>query len=222
MLFFQYQYFLSSLGFSTTTLDVIPVVHLDFDEIKDTQIPDVSGHHNDAHYRPPVDILAFSKSCERGLRLNGGDVFFDGEFFIDKPREEITVAAWVKLFSNGGQHSIFDTVGGKDSAHREGQYHFEVDRGRLRWFHRNEAKDNVFNISSPLMIPAHVWTHCAATYSSISGKVAVFVNGKLGAQVNFQIKHPLLNQKKTVPGYSSRFWLLKLKILLLFRVMQKK
>jgi len=61
-------------GFTTNTIDVIPVVHLDFDEIKDTMIPDVSGHHNDAHFRRPVDILSFSKSCERGLRLNGGDV----------------------------------------------------------------------------------------------------------------------------------------------------
>ena len=80
-----------------------------------------------------------------------------------------------------------------------GQYHFEVDRGALRWFHRNELNQNVFNVSSPLMIPAHVWTHCAATYSSISGKAAVYVNGKLGDHVSalFFYKKPLY--KKPLP-----------------------
>jgi len=157
---------------------------LDFDEIKERTIPDVSGHHNDAHFRPPVDIRMFSKSCERGLRMNGGDIYFDGEFFVDKPRAEVTIAAWVKLFSNGGQHSIFNTIGGKHSAHKDGQYHFEVDRGRLRWYHRNEANQGLFNISSPLMIPAHAWTHCAATYSSSTGKASVYINSKLAASVS--------------------------------------
>lgn len=167
-----------------SAIDVIPIVHLDFDEIKDKTIPDVSGHHNDAHLRLPVDVRTFSKSCERGVRMNGGDIYFDGEFFIDKPRSEVTIAVWIKLFSNGGQHSIFNTIGGKNSARKDGQYHFEVDRGRLRWFHRNEVGESTFNVTSPLMIPAHTWTHCAATYSSATGKAAVYINAKQGATVS--------------------------------------
>ena len=163
-------------------MDIVPIIHLDFDEIRETVIPDVSGHHNDAHLRKPVEIVTFSRACQRGLKLNGGDVYFDGEFLVDKPKEEITIASWIKLFSNGGQHSIFDTIGGKSSKHREGQYHFEVDRGHLRWFHRNEDGTTIFNVSTGLMVPAHIWTHCAATYDTVSGRVAVFVNGKLGAQ----------------------------------------
>lgn len=156
-------------------------MHLDFDEIKDKTIPDISGHHNDAHIHQPITVRMFSRSCERGVRLNGGDVYFDGEFFIDKPRSEVTIAAWIKLFSNGAQHSIFNTIGGK---HKEGQYHFEVDRGRLRWYHRNEAGESTFNVSSPLMIPAHSWTHCAATYNSGNGESRVYVNSKLAATVH--------------------------------------
>ena len=166
-----------------TSIDITPIVHLDFDEIKDLTVPDVSGHRNDAHLRPPVDVRMFSKSCERGVRMNGGDVYFDGEFFVDKPRSEVTIAAWIKLFSNGGQHSICNTIGGKNSAHKNGQYHFEVDRGRLRWYHRNEADQGLFNISSPLMIPAHAWTHCTATYSSLTGKASIYINAKLAASV---------------------------------------
>lgn len=61
-----------------------------------------------------------------------------------KPREAVTIAAWIRLDSNKGRHSIFDTVG-SHSQHQNGQYHFEVEDGKLRWFHRNEFADKIFN-----------------------------------------------------------------------------
>ena len=42
---------------------------------------------------------------------------------------------------HAGQHSIFDTVG---TSHTQGQFHFEVNDGVARWFHRDEKQKVVF------------------------------------------------------------------------------
>ena len=58
------------------------------------------------------------------------------------------MTAWIRLDNNKGVHSIFDTIGSKHSTHRLGQYHFEIKDAALRWFHRNEFGDTVFNVES--------------------------------------------------------------------------
>ena len=62
-------------------------------------------------------------------------------------RDAVTMAAWIRLENNKGIHSIFDTIG-NHSNHRQGQYHLEVKDAALRWFHRNEFCDTVFNVKS--------------------------------------------------------------------------
>ena len=57
----------------------------------------------------------------------------------------ITVAAWVRLLELPGSHSIFDTIG---NSHECGQYHFEVNDGNVRWFHRNETQNTVFSVEA--------------------------------------------------------------------------
>ena len=57
----------------------------------------------------------------------------------------ITVAAWVRLLELPGSHSIFDTIG---SSHQCGQYHFEINDGNIRWFHRNETQQTVFTVEA--------------------------------------------------------------------------
>ncbi len=57
----------------------------------------------------------------------------------------ITIAAWVRLLELPGSHSIFDTIG---SSHECGQYHFEVNDGNVRWFHRNETQQTVFSVDA--------------------------------------------------------------------------
>ena len=64
-----------------------------------------------------------------------------------KPRQAISIAAWVKLDTNKGYHSIFDTIGGH-SLHQKGQYHFEVQDGSVRWFHRNESNVQIFSVET--------------------------------------------------------------------------
>ena len=51
----------------------------------------------------------------------------------------------MRLLDLPGSHSIFDTIG---SSHECGQYHFEVNDGNVRWFHRNETQSTVFSVEA--------------------------------------------------------------------------
>ena len=73
--------------------------------------------------------------------------FISRVFSQVKPRQAISIAAWVKLDTNKGYHSIFDTIGGH-SLHQKGQYHFEVQDGSVRWFHRNESNVQIFSVET--------------------------------------------------------------------------
>ena len=84
----------------------------------------------------------------------------------------------MKLWRTGGVHSIFDTIGGH-SIHNEGQYHFEVYNGRLRWFHRNEYAKEVFNVRTSPILQPNLWYHVVGTYDSRRHMARVFVNGDL-------------------------------------------
>ena len=96
----------------------------------------------------------------------GGDILFDGERFWPKPVEAVTIAVWIKLDTNKGIQSIFDTVGDKFSTHHEGQYHLEIENGKVRWFHRNEKHDVVFSVTSQPLVNEGMWTHAVGTYDS--------------------------------------------------------
>lgn len=97
--------------------------------------------------------------------FQGGDVLLDGAHFERIPREGITISTWVKLDTNKGIQSIFDTVGGH-SKHKDGQYHFEIENGKVRWFHRNENHDTIFSLLTRPAIREGVWTQITATYSA--------------------------------------------------------
>ena len=74
----------------------------------------------------------------------------------------------MRLLDLPGSHSIFDTIG---SSHECGQYHFEVNDGNVRWFHRNETQSTVFSVEatgglvkqgSNIFYPACMCTHLAS------------------------------------------------------------
>ena len=97
----------------------------------------------------------------------------DGKRFSPKPRESITMAVWVKLDTSRGIQSIFDTVGGALSTHKEGQYHLEIDNARVRWFHRNEKHITIFSIlSDPVLVEGN-WTHITGTYNGFKREAQV-------------------------------------------------
>lgn len=103
----------------------------------------------------------------------GGDIIFDGENFRGIPRKAITIAVWVKLSTALGIQSIFDTIGGH-SRHRDGQYHFEIDNGRVRWFHRNEDGNTVFSVvTDDIVVREGKWTLITGTYSADRNRARV-------------------------------------------------
>jgi len=101
-----------------------------------------------------------------------------GDTFQAKPKTAITIAAWIKMEEHAGQHSIFDTVG---TSHAQGQFHFEVNDGVARWFHRDEKQKVVFETMAHT-VPKGRWVHVAGTYDSKTKQAKVFINGEIRNQ----------------------------------------
>ncbi|XP_057314052.1 uncharacterized protein LOC130655325 isoform X3 [Hydractinia symbiolongicarpus] len=141
-------------------------------------ITDKSGYDNNGDFSVGGEILKYAEkdfTCNQAARLWESDILFKGDLFQAKPRKAMTVAAWIKLEEKPGQHSIFDTIG---RSHAQGQFHFEVNDGVLRWFHRNECQNTVFETMAHT-VPKDKWTHVAGTYDSKTKQAKVFINGNL-------------------------------------------
>lgn len=106
--------------------------------------------------------------------VSGGDILLNGPAFAPVPSKGITIATWVKLETPLGVQSIFDTVG-SHSPNKEGQYHLEINDGRVRWFHRNGENQIIFKVVSQPVIHEGKWIHIAATYSSSKRRARVSI-----------------------------------------------
>lgn len=122
------------------------IIDLDFEKTDDNIVLDRSSYGNNGILYGGAKLFDTHSRCRHGVKIPlGGDIVIDGGIMRNKPREAITIALWLQLNKVDGVHSIFDTVGGH-SAHNLGQFHFEVVGGDVRWFHRNESQDEIFNI----------------------------------------------------------------------------
>lgn len=160
------------------------VLHLPFNDVYDDLVSDSSINSNDGITHGCVQVnlgrLANREmGCAPYVRMNSGYITLNGNHFRGKPMHGVTMAVWVKLSSVGGEHSIFCTIGGNNSTHTWGQYHFEVNNGKVRWFHRNERRTTVFSVETNAIVQANNWTHIAGTYDSGTGAACVYVNGKM-------------------------------------------
>ncbi|XP_028410247.1 uncharacterized protein LOC114532846 [Dendronephthya gigantea] len=170
------------------------VCYLDFESQPETgtSIKDKSQSGNDG-YREKGLLLVNFKGCGNAAYLYSGDILFHGDTFQGKPYEGITIAAWVRILELPGSHSIFDTIG---SSHECGQYHFEINDGNVRWFHRNETQQTVFSVEATgAPVKQATWVHVAGTYDGTIGKSKIYVNGDL--------KNMSVNE---YGGYLSRDW----------------
>jgi len=144
-------------------------------------IGDKSGYDNNGDISEGGEILKYTDkdfTCNDAARLWSSDIKFKGDLFQAKPRKAITIASWIKIEEKIGQHSIFDTIG---VAHSQGQFHFEVNDGVLRWFHRNECKRTVFETMAHT-VQKDKWTHVSGTYDHKTKQAKVFINGELRNQ----------------------------------------
>lgn len=144
----------------------LAVLHLPFNDVYDDLVSDSSINSNDGITHGCVQVnlgrLANREmGCAPYVRMNSGYITLNGNHFRGKPMHGVTMAVWVKLSSVGGEHSIFCTIGGNNSTHTWGQYHFEVNNGKVRWFHRNERRTTVFSVETNAIIQANNWTHIA-------------------------------------------------------------
>ena len=160
------------------------VVYFNFEKVnhkKPNLINDKSGYENSGLMATGGEILKFQDpdfTCNQASRLWDSDISLKGDTFQAKPRKAITIAAWVKLEEKQGQHSIFDTIG---TAHAQGQFHFEVNDGVVRWFHRDQNQKVVFETMAHT-VQRGKWTHLAGEYNSKTGQARVFINGEIRNQ----------------------------------------
>jgi len=54
-----------------------------------------------------------------------------------------------------------------------GGYHFEVDDGKVRWFHRNRFLTPVFGVTTDDVVKPDVWTHLIGSYNSSTQEAKV-------------------------------------------------
>jgi len=158
------------------------VVYFNFEKVlKHGRISDKSGYENSGTMTPGGEILKFNDkdyTCNQAARLWDHDIILRGDTFQAKPKTAITIAAWIKMEEHAGQHSIFDTVG---TSHSQGQFHFEVNDGVARWFHRDEKQKVVFETMAHTVAKGR-WVHVAGTYDSKTKQAKVFINGEIRNQ----------------------------------------
>ena len=99
----------------------------------------------------------------------------NGPEFKNGPVDGFTLAVWVNHTGAEGVQTLLDAIG---TAHPSGLYHMEIRPAGFRFFHRNDANADVFNINPGPVIEADKWVHFAGTYDSDSGDAKTYIDGE--------------------------------------------
>lgn len=144
-------------------------LHLPFDRYSGVNVLDTSNKSNNGIVNN-VDISPLPQACGLVGVFSKGNVSFNGKKFFPKPSVAVTIAMWVKLSSTAGSQSLFDTVAA-GSPKKPGNYHFEVNEGKVRWFTRDLDGNVVFNVTTDrVVVPPNQWTHLVGTYDKRQGQ----------------------------------------------------
>ncbi|CAB3990122.1 Hypothetical predicted protein, partial [Paramuricea clavata] len=156
-----------------------PVLHYDFNNTTQEVIRDISGYGNNAYLENGAQIQPASDVCgSKAVLSPRGDILMEDFRLENKPKVAISIAARIRLQDTRGWHSIFSTAKTTDSGEIRGGFHFEVDDGKLRWFHRNQDDRAVFDVTtSDSVVRANTWHHVMGTYDSTVARAKVFVDG---------------------------------------------
>ena len=88
------------------------VAYLSFDNVNMAQnlILDEGPYQNHAHFDGPVSFEHNNYSCENTTIIkDGGEIYFNGSNFQNKPRYGVTVAMWLYADSLLHRQSLFST-----------------------------------------------------------------------------------------------------------------
>lgn len=92
------------------------LAYLSFDKIDAPNkiVYDEGPYHNDAQLDGNLTFVNGNFSCGYAVKLDGGEIMFDGSKFHPKPTTAITVAAWIYIESNTDRQTIFATRAGEN------------------------------------------------------------------------------------------------------------
>ncbi|XP_046845785.1 uncharacterized protein LOC124439570 [Xenia sp. Carnegie-2017] len=156
------------------------VLHFGFEKTEDLYTLDQSGLGNNGKL-VNLTLTNMPGICGLAMNMSLGEIDLDGQRFIGKPLNAITIAVWIKLNTNRGYHQIFNTIGSR-SEHKDDQFNFAVDNGKVVWSHDNELGQSLFKIETLPVVPAREWTHVTASYDSKASLAKLWVGGKLVKQ----------------------------------------
>ncbi len=145
-----------------------------FDEDGDT-LKDGSIYGNDANIegksKREKGVIDKAIVLETNTWIN-----INGPEFENVPLEGLTIAVWVNHNDSPDPQSIFDAIG---TDHGNGLYHVEIRPAGFRFFHRDGAEKEVFNINPGPIIKGGKWVHFTGTYDSKSGDAKTYIDGKV-------------------------------------------
>ncbi len=148
-------------------------VYYSFDEDGAT-VEDGSLNGNDGTVEGNADrekgVIGNAIKLDTNIWIN-----MNGPEFKNGPEDGFTLAVWVNHTGSANPQTLLDAIG---NGHASGLYHMEIRPGGFRFFHRNEANAEVFNINPGPVIEANKWVHFAGTYDSGSGDVKTYIDGK--------------------------------------------
>ena len=124
----------------------LAIVQFSFEEVRGKTVVDTSTYENNGTMGGGATIVHTKGNCGNAIKFaSGAYISIDGAIMKKIPHKAITISLWLKLDSINGDKSIFTTVG---YGHTAGQYHFEVNNGIVRWFHRNEDSVEIFSVET--------------------------------------------------------------------------
>ena len=156
---------------------------LSFDRHSGLYVLDTSNKSNNGKINN-VDVAPLPQACGLVGIFSKGNVSFNGKKFFPKPSVAVTIAMWVKLTSTAGRQSLFDAIA-SESPKKQGNYHFEIVDGRVRWFTRDLDGNVVFNVeTSQVVVPPNQWTHVVGTYDKQQGQFYIELSTNQNSQLN--------------------------------------
>lgn len=167
--------FLAVIAVNADLKDPALSAYYSFDDVKGTTIVDGSIHGNDAEAigNPKFVDGKIGKAIELKPQVW---IDLNGPEFKNLPLDGFSIAVWVNHNESPDPQSILDAIGNK---HGDGLFHVEIRPAGFRFFHRNDAKAEVFNINPGPILKGKKWVHFAGTYNAKTKHTAIYVDGEM-------------------------------------------